>query len=554
MDGSAFCSGLDASKLLNDGHPDLRALISPITYLIRHATFWPRSAASHTSAFSLQIRPLPELVDMYHTHDATNPLDKVYALLGMCSDNPETAELSANYGASWEDVFQKLIRFSLSKRISVKLWGDKQTVAVIRGKGRILGKVSFVQGGDARGDAQNVRITWKNAHGGFDTEGEDSSLLPFQATAKPIQVGDAVCLMEEASEPTIIRLCDSYSAIIAIRAPLTRTDSKRLEHLRHIIVSRIDFVLVWDWEVLQYEQSLDYESLMGSQGGPVQPPLVLRDSLDKVVRLWNFGVLLNVMERYEDSGNVLRTAIKMCGTVPRGTDTYSGYSAAFKADEEVLSVIYDLARRCQGANIEAKDWGGQTPLWWASAQGNEAMVKLLLEGGTDIEAKNVDGQTPLLWASAQGNEVMVKLLLDRGVDIEAKDYASRTPLLWASEQGKEAVVKLLLDRGADIEAKDYARTPLLWALDQGNEAMVKLLLDRGADIEAEDYAYRTPLWWASAQGNEAMVKLLLDRGADIEAKNGDGRTPLWWASAQGNEAMVKLLLERGAKRGAYLRG
>jgi ankyrin repeat protein len=547
VDGSVFCSGLDASKLLDDVHPRLRALISPVTYLIRHTTFWPRSAASHTGAFSLKIRPLPELVDMYHTHEATNPLDKVYALLGMCSDNPETVELSANYGASWEDIFHKIIRFSLSERISVGLWGDKQTVAVIRGKGRILGKVSWVQRSDSRGDVQNVHITWKNAYGGFDTEGEGRSLLPFQASAKPIQVGDAVCLLEEASEPTIVRLCDSYSAIIMIQAPLTSTNSERLEHLRRTIVSWTDLVLVWDWEVPQYEQGRDYESFMGRQGGPETRHSALRDNQDKVVRLWNFGILLNGVERYQDSGNILRKAVKMHSTAPRSANVHSGYSPSEKENKEVLSVIQDLSHGCQGADIKEKDWGGQTPLWWALIQGHEVMVKLLRERGANTEAKNQDGRTPLWWALERGCEATVKLLLKEGANIEAKNEYSDTPLSWASRYGREAMVDLLLRRGADIEAKDQSgRTPLLLASRDGHDAVVKLLLERGADIEAKDQSGRTPLLLASRDGHDTVVKLLLKRGADIEAKNQSGQTPLLLASRDSHDTVVKLLLKKGA--------
>ncbi|KAK0616396.1 heterokaryon incompatibility protein-domain-containing protein [Immersiella caudata] len=429
VDGSVFCSGIEASKLLDDdnAHPNLRALVPPITYLMRHVTFWPRAAASRTGAFSLKIRPLAELVDMYHTHKASNQLDKIYALLGMCSDDPKAAGLSADYGVSWEDVFRKLICFSISNRISVRVWGDKQSVAVIRGKGRILGKVSCVQGGDARGDVQKVGITWKNAHGSFVTEEEGSFLLSLQASAKPIQVGDAVCQLEEASNPTIIRLCDGYSAVIMIQAPLSRTYGKRLEHLRRIITSLVDLVLVWDWEVPQYDQGQDYESFKGSQGGSAQPQPALQDDLEKVVRLWNFGILLSAMGKYEDSGNMLRQAIKTYGAVPGCTDTFSSHSAGVEADEEVLTVMHDLARGCQ-----AQDWAGQTPLWWALEQGHEAMVKVLLDGGVDVEANDRGGQTPLSWASENGHEAVVKVLLDKGADIELKDKDGRTPLSWAS--------------------------------------------------------------------------------------------------------------------------
>jgi hypothetical protein len=50
---------------------------------------------------------------MFYTRKATVLLDKVYALLGMSSDDPSAVGLSADYGALWETVFRKLVTFSL---------------------------------------------------------------------------------------------------------------------------------------------------------------------------------------------------------------------------------------------------------------------------------------------------------------------------------------------------------------------------------------------------------------------------------------------------------
>ena len=63
-------------------------MIAPVTYLIRDAVFRPRHDLSRSGRFSLNIRPLIELMDMYHNRKATKRLDKVYALLGMSSDDP----------------------------------------------------------------------------------------------------------------------------------------------------------------------------------------------------------------------------------------------------------------------------------------------------------------------------------------------------------------------------------------------------------------------------------------------------------------------------------
>ncbi|KAI0536611.1 hypothetical protein GGR58DRAFT_381624 [Xylaria digitata] len=65
-------------------------------------------------------------------------------------------------------------------------------------------------------------------------------------------------------------------------------------------------------------------------------------------------------------------------------------------------------------NIESKDKGGQTPLSHAAANGQDAMVRLLLKNGADAESKDNNSRTPLSWATANGHGVMVKLLLEGG--------------------------------------------------------------------------------------------------------------------------------------------
>jgi ankyrin repeat protein len=203
-------------------------------------------------------------------------------------------------------------------------------------------------------------------------------------------------------------------------------------------------------------------------------------------------------------------------------------------------------------NLDKMSTLRDTWLYRAAAEGQEVVVRLLLENGADVKSKDgSDGRMPLSRAATNGHEAVVKLLLEKGADPESKDhYYGRTPLSWAAENGHEAVVKLLLEKGADPESKDhyYGRTPLSWAAEKGHEAVVRLLLEKGADPESEDHNYGgTPLWRAAEKGHEAVVKLLLEKGAEPESKAGsDGWTPLWRAAAKGHEAVVKLLLEKGA--------
>ncbi|RYP20480.1 hypothetical protein DL767_009434 [Monosporascus sp. MG133] len=100
---------------------------------------------SQEAVLALLNRPC-ELIDMYHTYEATERHDKVFALLGMSSDDPsdvEHAGLSPDYGIPWGKLLKQLVRFFLGGQVSVYTWPNRE-MAIIEGKGYVLGKVSSV--------------------------------------------------------------------------------------------------------------------------------------------------------------------------------------------------------------------------------------------------------------------------------------------------------------------------------------------------------------------------------------------------------------------------
>ncbi|KAI5799447.1 ankyrin repeat-containing domain protein, partial [Pyronema domesticum] len=97
------------------------------------------------------------------------------------------------------------------------------------------------------------------------------------------------------------------------------------------------------------------------------------------------------------------------------------------------------------------DGRGQAALIWASKEGHDSVVKLLLQAeGVDGNSKDSQyGQTALLWASANGHESVVKLLLQMdGTDINFKDDDSRTALSYALIDDNALTAQLLLKAGA----------------------------------------------------------------------------------------------------------
>jgi ankyrin repeat protein len=74
-----------------------------------------------------------------------------------------------------------------------------------------------------------------------------------------------------------------------------------------------------------------------------------------------------------------------------------------------------------------------------------------------------------------GQEAVVKLLLNQGAEIEAKDKRERTALHLAKDKRHNDVVKLLLDRGAKIRGRNR-RAKLTKLVGQAKQAILPNLL------------------------------------------------------------------------------
>jgi hypothetical protein len=481
-----------------------------VAYLISGAIFRPDYVASGPSSISQDICSLGELVDMYNTHEASERHDKIYALLGMSSDDASKANLLPDYTVPWKDLFQRLVKFLICENISVETWNDKE-IAVIKSKGCILGKVSSVQSGIASNGGQDLNITFNNTSKQSKDGGERSSQWSLHSSAKSIQSEDLICLLQGSSKPTIIRLCKDYFAVIMIGATPLRSTETESENINWPNLVQLttkftrDFLLVWDWERIQGKlQDQEYDKLLNSRRTE-QGEMELEGHLDIATRPWNVALILEDLEDHE-------MAQKKYYEAKVGLERAIGAKHPHEPQSQCI----------------------QTPLSWAAGNGYNALVKLMLaKDDFDPDLKeSQSGLTPLSRASQEGHDAEVKLLLETGkVKVNSKDHYGRTPLWWAAEGGYEAVIKLLLKTGqVDVDSKDhYGQTPLSLAAQGGHEAVIKLLLETGkVDVNFRYKDGQTLLVWAAQGGRNAMVKLLLETGkADVNFEDKNGRTPLW---------------------------
>jgi ankyrin repeat protein len=471
------------------------------------------------------ISSLGELIDMYHTHEATKVHDKVYALLGMSSDDFSKAGLSPDYGVSWEEILQRLVKYLLGEALLVET-SCKREVALIKCKGFVLGKVVSVQRNSDKQDVDVDLEKYIRQRAGYP-KGTSSVRWTLAISAKPIQYEDVICYVQGAPGPTIIRPCKDHFSIIKI-ATFPLNEVKRVDWKTFKAVT-CDLHLVWDWGNPR-ERLQDYgiyESSMRKTNSIWEHPKTEPEfRLGEAIRTGNIASIL--------------TKLGLINAAKWGENAIEGYDIAFGKSSTKTTYTYT----------------GHSPLLWAAYNGYDEIVNLLItKYGVDPDTKDSRlGQTSLSWAVMAGQKSVVKLLLSMDkVDADSRNYSGFTPLLYAAITGEEAIVKLLLqtnkvnvnsssqDGGTQLS---LAGTPLSLAIENGHEGVVKLLLDTGnVDVESTNKSGETPLSLAAKTGDEAVVKLLLDtRKVDVGSRDEWGRTPLSVAAQNGHEAIVKLLL------------
>jgi ankyrin repeat protein len=163
---------------------------------------------------------------------------------------------------------------------------------------------------------------------------------------------------------------------------------------------------------------------------------------------------------------------------------------------------------------------GFAPIHQAAFSGELMALELLFELGADIEARDYRGHTPLYIACEEHMNKAAGFLLDRGALIEAKNFEEMTPLMGAASWGNLQGAELLLPRGADVQARDR----------RDRDTLMHAILGRGAGSEA------TP----------GLVRVLIRAGCDVRAVSDEGCTALDYASRREMEEIVELLEEAGA--------
>jgi ankyrin repeat protein len=201
----------------------------------------------------------------------------------------------------------------------------------------------------------------------------------------------------------------------------------------------------------------------------------------------------------------------------------------------------------RGADPNAGDWWGRTPLWSAvdvrnldldsRTQENGVdrgpvleLIAALIKKGADVNARvkefpperrfmmplgslawvDFTGQTPFVRAALSADVPLMRLLLAGGADPNIATFNGTTALMAAA--GVNWVV-----------GQTYSESPKMW-LDA-----VRLCVELGADVNAVNEMGLAAVHGAANRGSDDIIELLARHGAKLDVKDKEGRTPIVWA-------------------------
>ena len=201
-----------------------------------------------------------------------------------------------------------------------------------------------------------------------------------------------------------------------------------------------------------------------------------------------------------------------------------------------------------GADVNAMDWYGETPLWATVDLRNLELGPADKRTGVRDEALALIGR--LLDAGANPNARTKEFPHERLYittivgSVAWVDLTGQTPFLRAAAAGDVTVMRLLLAHGADANiATNAGTTPLMaaagvnWAVgetfDEGPAALLeaaKLAHELGNDVNAVNSMGVGAIHGAANRGANEMIEYLAANGARLDVADKQGRTPLDWAA------------------------
>lgn len=225
------------------------------------------------------------------------------------------------------------------------------------------------------------------------------------------------------------------------------------------------------------------------------------------------GITLSTLEINSNPGiSLFREAVKqehwdiVQAFITLGFDSYTAWECAKDCTTLYRNADFTKQMLKAGADVNAKDKNGWTPLMVASQEDLSGYANFLVQSGADPNVKDNRGRTALMIAAQHENALSMEVLIKAGADLNAKDSIGRTALMIAAQKNHRLCGGILQRAGADLNAQDIGgQTALMLS---GHEGFMDFLVRAGADVNVRDKGNMTVMDYAKARGYTKVVQLL----------------------------------------------
>ncbi|XP_072548324.1 inversin [Salminus brasiliensis] len=228
---------------------------------------------------------------------------------------------------------------------------------------------------------------------------------------------------------------------------------------------------------------------------------------------------------------------------------YEGRTPLHFAVADGNEAVVEVLTSYDGCNVTAYDNLFRTPLHWAALLGHARIVHLLLERNkSGMIPSDSQGATPLHYGAQSNYADTVAVFLKHPSVRDEPDLEGRTAFMWAAGKGSDDVIKTMLELKEDLDinmADKYGGTALHAAALSGHVSTVRLLLEKGAMVDPLDVMKHTPLFRACEMGHRDVILTLIKGGARVDLVDIDGHSALHWAALGGNAEVCEVLMENG---------